>query len=1072
MSIEAKISPLIENMFPSFYKEDGPNFIAFVKAYYEWLEENSQLLTLENTTNFNVGDLVTQGLVTGTFITYVDSDILVLVNGLESFKCVTMCSDLTPITSSSGGSSFIKRGGLSKRMGSIYLTRNLLNIRNIDTTMDLFLTNFKEKYLCNIEFDVATNKKLLIKNSFDLYRSKGTSRSIDLFLRLVYGVNSNVYYPGDDLFKLSEGEWFKPQYLEIATTGYSSSRAIQLVGKTITGVSSGSQAFVEKYIKHEISNGFSHTLYVTNVSGTFKRGELIKADRVYPDSPTILGSLGELSDITSSYSDFKIGDIVDVTSTNGINGKAKVISLNNSTGFVRFKLLDSGWGYSVNIGNTDPLFLQDHSQTIVSDNVLFLSNIAFGNSISAVSVSSSGLSYNNTDIITIKSQYLNATARPITNSSGGVTSIILMHPGAGFFGGTPLISVANSTGGSTTGSGLSTTFTYEIPKKQFTYFEDIIQKQALIYVNSVIPSSELNSGANILVSNGTATIGSGSLVTYNRTSSNTGTTQVLLSNNFMVKANNKLILASNTQVTANIESYIDVSATGKLVNLPSVGYLSIDGTSYISLPIGEQLYQKNKIGEIIASAIISDAIAIKGLIPVNNITGTFLIGSNLNSSSTTLNTVLNNFQSEFGLFQVNNTFVTTETVPSAKIIIPFTGVNANLIRVSGGESAKYNVGAIYDSETISLNTDIIANSFMYNARLSSNQFNLAAQTTANLNSIIFNSLKYKDFVLGSIYNLGSTSSGYDYTYNPYLLTYQPYTSGYNHRDRIFTVTNINGSFLPGEYIQQSITDTRSVLNVANSTPFIVGERVYTANNTVNYIANATVVSIVSNAITVNNIQGTLRDIDNLKKFANTSTTIDITSVSTSNTVIIAKGILKALSANTMYVKRIQFTNYFSNTLNVVGSISGATANISTINLDYSTDPIGWNASIQSDVFTSNNVVTGLSVTDSGFGFIGGQEATFTIDGKYGTATVIDVGLGNGSGRYKNHKGFVSDLSKIHDGNYYQEYSYDIISRIPLEKYSDMFKKVMHTAGTKFFGSILLDTVVSTKVSIANSYITF
>jgi len=36
------ISNLVENQFPSFYKEEGPKFIAFVKAYYEWLEESGK----------------------------------------------------------------------------------------------------------------------------------------------------------------------------------------------------------------------------------------------------------------------------------------------------------------------------------------------------------------------------------------------------------------------------------------------------------------------------------------------------------------------------------------------------------------------------------------------------------------------------------------------------------------------------------------------------------------------------------------------------------------------------------------------------------------------------------------------------------------------------------------------------------------------------------------------------------------------------------------------------------------------------------------------------------------------
>jgi hypothetical protein len=44
MSIEKTISSFIPQQFPSFYKEEGPNFIAFVKAYYEWLESNGQAL--------------------------------------------------------------------------------------------------------------------------------------------------------------------------------------------------------------------------------------------------------------------------------------------------------------------------------------------------------------------------------------------------------------------------------------------------------------------------------------------------------------------------------------------------------------------------------------------------------------------------------------------------------------------------------------------------------------------------------------------------------------------------------------------------------------------------------------------------------------------------------------------------------------------------------------------------------------------------------------------------------------------------------------------------------------------
>jgi hypothetical protein len=42
MSID-KISSLVQNQFPDFYKEEGPQFLAFIQAYYEYLEEQGKL---------------------------------------------------------------------------------------------------------------------------------------------------------------------------------------------------------------------------------------------------------------------------------------------------------------------------------------------------------------------------------------------------------------------------------------------------------------------------------------------------------------------------------------------------------------------------------------------------------------------------------------------------------------------------------------------------------------------------------------------------------------------------------------------------------------------------------------------------------------------------------------------------------------------------------------------------------------------------------------------------------------------------------------------------------------------
>lgn len=43
MEFVSRISNLVQNQFPEFYKEDGENFIAFITAYYEYLEEEGKL---------------------------------------------------------------------------------------------------------------------------------------------------------------------------------------------------------------------------------------------------------------------------------------------------------------------------------------------------------------------------------------------------------------------------------------------------------------------------------------------------------------------------------------------------------------------------------------------------------------------------------------------------------------------------------------------------------------------------------------------------------------------------------------------------------------------------------------------------------------------------------------------------------------------------------------------------------------------------------------------------------------------------------------------------------------------
>jgi len=113
--------------------------------------------------------------------------------------------------------------------------------------------------------------------------------------------------------------------------------------------------------------------------------------------------------------------------------------------------------------------------------------------------------------------------------------------------------------------------------------------------------------------------------------------------------------------------------------------------------------------------------------------------------------------------------------------------------------------------------------------------------------------------------------------------------------------------------------------------------------------------------------------------------------------------------------------------------------------------------IEANVITANGQITSLQVVDSGVGYSNSDVLQYTsADGaRSGSIKIVVDGHGIGEGYYRSSKGFLSEDMYIHDGDYYQEYSYEILSKISVDRYADMFKKVMHTAGTKFFGSALV-----------------
>jgi hypothetical protein len=277
MSIE-KISTLVQSQFPDFYKEDGRNFLAFMQAYYEWMESEGQM-----------------------------TDAI----------------------------------------------RNLESWHDISTTTDDFIDYFFRKLLPSVPIDVVADKKLMAKYVKEFNQSRGTLASYKLMFRAIYNEDVEVNYPSEEILKVSHGDWRIDQYL---VTQFNHEN-YQYIGKTIKGIESHSEAFVEDVIGGVLNGRHLHQLILSNIKGEFKHLERIylKSDTSLSEHTSVIES--GISDVSIDYSGggYVPGDVVNlISSHSGNSGKVIIGKIDNFGGVLSIAIANGGSGYisSDNPGTT------------------------------------------------------------------------------------------------------------------------------------------------------------------------------------------------------------------------------------------------------------------------------------------------------------------------------------------------------------------------------------------------------------------------------------------------------------------------------------------------------------------------------------------------------------------------------------------------------------------------------------------------------------------------------------------------------------------------------------------------
>lgn len=172
------IKNIVKSQLPEFVREQHPLFTDFMIAYYEWMSQNE-----------------------GTFLKSTFGDV----------------------------------------------TKKYLDI---DETVSDFFEYFFKQYLENfpiyLVLDNVTGKKLnpktVIKNIKKFYSAKGTEKSYRLIFRILYNSEIQLYYPKNDILRLSDSKWVEKKFVRIRKTN--GSDEFELKGNYV-------------YQKEDITNPFS-----------------------------------------------------------------------------------------------------------------------------------------------------------------------------------------------------------------------------------------------------------------------------------------------------------------------------------------------------------------------------------------------------------------------------------------------------------------------------------------------------------------------------------------------------------------------------------------------------------------------------------------------------------------------------------------------------------------------------------------------------------------------------------------------------------------------------------------------
>ena len=354
------------------------------------------------------------------------------------------------------------------------------------------------------------------------------------------------------------------------------------------------------------------------------------------------------------------------------------------------------------------------------------------------------------------------------------------------------------------------------------------------------------------------------------------------------------------------------------------------------------------------------------------------------------------------------------------------------------DSTSFDISATDNDETVTIITDLL-----YDIELETignvnatdafqdGQYDLSGETIETVDTEYRDAFTKYTFTLGSISELKEDNPGTDYENDVGVNIVNEAIARFNKKNYIVNFDTSDFTLTEGEIVEQEIIIEDQSIDTINS--------------------------LSKDAVA--DIPPTVPDLDPLApQYGISATTFEL-----KDEFYTVKAEFMKREEEDFYFRHKSFYDFDEN---VPVRIRAKDRNITRIRIDEDSLPMGANAVIAGPAFYDTGQIKSIAVTHTGYKFSDGEVINIVntmpesprFEKVVGSAQVRTLGQGNTLGRWKSRNSFLSEKeTRIHDNDYYQEYSYDISSMIDPEIYTPLVKDVVGVTGTKMFSTPLINS---------------